>query len=70
MVVVINAFEEPVGVITIGSLLEELVGQREVDDFDGYEDRAAVAAWKLQPVTVEVTDEEPSQEPTEVVESH
>ena len=75
MVVVINAFEEPVGVITLGHLLSQLVGDRQADDFDRYEDRAAVAAFKpfvpepveeLVPVPVE--DEEPSPESTEVVE--
>ena len=72
MVVVINAYEEPVGVITLGHLLSQLVGDRQTDDFDRYEDRAAVAGFKLQqlqPVAQEVpVDEEPSPEPTEVVE--
>lgn len=50
LVVVINAFEEPVGVITLGHLLAQLVGDTEAGDFDAFEDRAAVAAYK--PVTV------------------
>jgi CBS domain containing-hemolysin-like protein len=76
MVVVINAFEEPVGVITLQHLLEQLVGENGVDGFDSFEDRAAVAAFKPQ-LAEEVlpTDgpsaenEEPSTESTEVVES-
>jgi CBS domain containing-hemolysin-like protein len=45
MVVVINAFEEPVGVITLQHLLVQLVGEHE-DDFDSFEDKSAVAAFK------------------------
>jgi len=48
MVVAVNAFEEPVGVITLQRLLEQLVGEHNVDDFDAFEDRAAVAAFKPQ----------------------
>lgn len=49
MVVVINAFAEPVGVITLQRLLEQLVGESDSDDFDSFEDRSAVAAYKPQP---------------------
>lgn len=83
MVVVVNAFEEPVGVITLGHLLEQLIGEPSVDDFDAFEDRSAVAAFKPQilepapePVAVTDTDAEipvpeegPSSDATEVVES-
>jgi CBS domain containing-hemolysin-like protein len=75
MVVVVNAFEEPVGVITLSHLLSQLVGEPEVDDFDAFEDRAAVAAFKpRQPelATEEVVDDDiegSSVEPTEVIES-
>ena len=46
MVVVVNAFEEPIGVITLSHLLTQLVGEHEEDDFDAFENRAAVAAYK------------------------
>ena len=78
MVVVINAFEEPVGVITLQHLLEQLVGEHDPDDFDSFEDRSAVAAFRpqLAEETVPVADdipeedpEEPSTDATEVVES-
>jgi CBS domain containing-hemolysin-like protein len=75
MVVVVNAFEEPVGVITLSHLLTQLVGEQATDDFDAFEDRSAVAAFRLpQPelVTEEVpaeTDDSPSPEETEVIES-
>lgn len=75
MVVVVNAFQEPVGVITLSHLLTQLIGEQEEDDFDSFEDRAAVASFKpkqpelaTQEVAVEV-DEASSPEATEVVES-
>ncbi|HSX29821.1 MAG TPA: CBS domain-containing protein [Candidatus Saccharimonadales bacterium] len=67
MVVVINAFEEPVGVISLQHLLAQLVGEQLDDEFDAYENRAAVAAWRpaLEPVPVQgSTDEgEPVEQP-------
>ena len=75
MVVVVNAFEEPVGVITLEHLLTQLIGEQAEDDFDAFENRAAVAAFKpLQPelATEEVVAEaqdSSSPEVTEVVES-
>ena len=75
MVVVVNAFEEPVGVITLEHLLTQLIGEQAEDDFDAFENRAAVAAFKpLQPelATEEVVAEaqdSSSPEVTEVIES-
>jgi CBS domain containing-hemolysin-like protein len=69
MVVVVNAFEEPVGVITLGHLLTQLVGDHQEDDFDAFESRKAVAAFKPKvPATETVPAETPSPDPTEVVE--
>ncbi len=73
LVVVINSFEEPVGVITLGHLLTQLVGDADAGDFDAFEDRASVAAWQLelpQPVVVPVEadgpgEEEPSPDPSD-----
>ncbi|MET0779489.1 MAG: CBS domain-containing protein [Candidatus Saccharimonadales bacterium] len=45
MVVVINSFEEAVGVITLDQLLAELIGTIQDDDL-AYDDRASVAAFK------------------------
>jgi CBS domain containing-hemolysin-like protein len=46
MVVVVNVFEEPVGVITLSHLLTQLLGEPQEDDFDAFENRSAVAAFK------------------------
>lgn len=74
MVVVVNTFEEPVGVITLSHLLQQLVGEHKEGDFDDFENKTAVAAYKpvvLEPVTEDAPSEEPTPSPeaTEVVES-
>jgi len=73
MVVVVNAFEEAVGVITLQHLLAQLIGEVQ-EDFDAFEDRAAVAAFQPAPQLAEepIVDEQPEQpdpstESTEVV---
>lgn len=72
MVVVINAFEEAVGVITLQHVLAQLLGESAQEEI-AYEDRKAVAAWRPQPQPAEVPiaddpQRTPSPEPTEVVE--
>ncbi len=44
MMVVVNGFEEYVGIITIEDVLEQIVGKPIMDEFDQYEDLRAVAA--------------------------
>lgn len=59
--VVINGFEEYVGIISMEDVLEQIVGQAIVDEFDEYEDLRAVAA-----VTAKKTHEERVEEMSEV----
>lgn len=42
--IVVNSFEEYVGIITIEDVLERMIGKQIVDEFDQYDDLRAVAA--------------------------
>jgi CBS domain containing-hemolysin-like protein len=71
--VVINKFEEFVGVVTLDDIIKELVGEPAEDTVANYEDKIAVANYepkKPEPETAnEAVEEEPtSPEATEVVE--
>lgn len=41
--IVVNAFEEYVGIVTIEDILEQVIGHKIVDEFDRYDDMRAVA---------------------------
>lgn len=43
LLVVVNNFEEVVGVLTLEDVLEQIIGHKIVDEFDQYEDMRAVA---------------------------
>lgn len=78
LAVVVNGFEEFVGIITFDGLLQELLGEQQPDDVENYENRSAVAAYKpkkeaSEPALDELSEEETEAKPsspeaTEVVE--
>jgi CBS domain containing-hemolysin-like protein len=55
--VVLNSFEEYLGILTIENVLKQLLGHIPGDDFDQYADPAAVAARHPKRKTEEKTDE-------------
>jgi CBS domain containing-hemolysin-like protein len=70
--VVVNSFEEYVGIVTIEDIMEEIVGKQIVDEFDQYDDLRAVAKKLADKEHEEHIEAEPIheniQEVTEVVE--
>lgn len=61
--VVVNQFEEMVGVITIEDVLEQIIGKPIVDEFDQYEDLRAVASRMAATVHKEQDHETPKMPP-------
>lgn len=70
LLVVVNGFEEYVGVITIEDVLEQIIGRPIQDEFDQYEDLRAVAqrAAQKEHATHQEAEVHASEESTEVVE--
>jgi len=60
--VVVNSFEEFVGIITIEDVLEQMIGKLIVDEFDKYDDLRSVAAAAAKKEHHEHS--EPKPEPT------
>lgn len=46
LLIVVNSFEEMVGVLSLEDALEQILGKQIVDEFDAYENQRAVAAMK------------------------
>lgn len=46
--IVVNSFEEYVGIVTIEDVLEQIIGHKIVDEFDNYDDLRAVAQHLAQ----------------------
>lgn len=66
--VVVNRFEEVIGIITIEDILEQIIGQQIVDEFDQYEDIRAVAMRMAEKIHKQQKHETLTPEPSEVVE--
>lgn len=66
--IVVNSFEEFVGIITVENILEQLLGHVPGDDFDQYADMKAVASRHVKARKSEKMDEEPVKTDEEVVE--
>jgi len=56
--VVVNSFEEYVGIITLEDVLEQIIGSPVMDEFDQYEDMRAVAARVARVIQKERANEE------------
>jgi len=61
--VVINSFEEYLGIVSIESILKLLLGHLPGDDFDQYTNPVAVAARHDKPAEPETDDDEPQADP-------
>lgn len=69
--VVVNSFEEIVGIITLEDVLEQIVGKPILDEFDHYDDLRAVAVRQAAKIHKDQKHENsaaPSPNPPEVVE--
>jgi Mg2+/Co2+ transporter CorC len=70
---VVNNFEELVGVLSVEDVLEQIIGKQIVDEFDRYDDLRSVAAREAQkehthhePEHIESGEETQEPEPDEV----
>jgi CBS domain containing-hemolysin-like protein len=61
---VVNSFEELVGILTIEDVLEHMIGRQIVDEFDRYDDLRAVAAAAAAKEHKAHKEAEPEVEPT------
>lgn len=60
---VVNSFEELVGIITIEDVLEQMIGKPIIDEFDKYDDLRAVATAAAQKDHVSHNEPKPAPEP-------
>jgi CBS domain containing-hemolysin-like protein len=66
--VVVNGFEEYTGIVTVESMMRQLLGHIPGDNFDQYADRAAVAGRHNKPAESDEEDKTPVKTDEEVVE--
>lgn len=60
--VVVNSFEEKVGVVTLEDVMEQILGKPVVDEFDKYDDLRAVAAMHARKEHVKNKEPDPKPE--------
>ena len=68
LLIVVNSFEEMVGVLTLEDVLEQIIGQQILDEFDNYESLRAVAAHNVKKEQAEHAEVKPEQTAETVVE--
>jgi Mg2+/Co2+ transporter CorC len=66
--IVVNGFEEVIGIVTIEDVIEQIIGQPIMDEFDQYQDLRAVAIRMADKIHKEQKHETLTPEATEVVE--
>ncbi len=62
LLVVVNSFEEYVGILTLEDILEQIVGKPIIDEFDQYQDLRAVAARAAKQERAEHENPSPTKE--------
>jgi magnesium and cobalt exporter, CNNM family len=67
LLIVVNSFEEMVGVLSIEDVLEQIIGEQIIDEFDNYESLRAVAALDAQKQAAQEKPVEPSEQTEETV---
>jgi CBS domain containing-hemolysin-like protein len=68
LLIVVNSFEEMVGIITLEDVLEQIIGKQIIDEFDNYENMRAVASMNAKKDQAEHEEVKPEQTPQTVVE--
>jgi len=62
--VVVNGFDEVVGIVTLQQLLQELFGEAPAADAPNYTDRAVVASYRLHAAEAPAEEKTPAEEPS------
>ncbi len=68
LLIVVNGFEEMVGVLSLEDVLEQIIGKQILDEFENYQDRRAVAAQDAKKGQTAHAEARPEQTAESVVE--